>query len=386
MTSKIKSQDGNLQYLHDYPFELPNRSSEISASWEPCNMGVTIQSSSPALDEGLQLTYIRSSSNPSSHFGSPASPLYMGFPPDEYQLGMFPLISQLQKNSTNSDIPRYQTCDDYFMAKQDAPDLQSQDTLQSVVKFSLRNNQNPRTTENSCPLPNKKIPGNEILIALQNKVGFDPFKSPLAQQCNFDYIEKQSSRPFSRCVSSPSSVGVSNKTRIRWTQDLHERFVECVNCLGGAEKATPKGILKLMDSDGLTIFHVKSHLQKYRSMKFIPESAQGKSERQTFTNDIRRIDHKTGIQITEALRMQLEVQRRLHEQLEIQRNLQMRIEEEGKKLKMMFDEQQKANKNEFQTQNSDFIFIDDQPKSLQNTEVHNIGESSENNQFPYKIS
>jgi SHAQKYF class myb-like DNA-binding protein len=52
-----------------------------------------------------------------------------------------------------------------------------------------------------------------------------------------------------------------NKTRIRWTQDLHEKFVECVNRLGGADKATPKAILKRMDSDGLTIFHVKSHLQ-----------------------------------------------------------------------------------------------------------------------------
>jgi len=28
---------------------------------------------------------------------------------------------------------------------------------------------------------------------------------------------------------------VSSKTRIRWTQDLHEKFVECVNRLGGAE-------------------------------------------------------------------------------------------------------------------------------------------------------
>jgi len=26
-----------------------------------------------------------------------------------------------------------------------------------------------------------------------------------------------------------------NKTRIRWTQDLHEKFVECVNRLGGAD-------------------------------------------------------------------------------------------------------------------------------------------------------
>jgi hypothetical protein len=35
-------------------------------------------------------------------------------------------------------------------------------------------------------------------------------------------------------VLSSSSV-VPSKTRIRWTQDLHERFVQCVNHLGGAE-------------------------------------------------------------------------------------------------------------------------------------------------------
>lgn len=32
-----------------------------------------------------------------------------------------------------------------------------------------------------------------------------------------------------------SGAAVPNKTRIRWTQDLHERFVECVNRLGGPE-------------------------------------------------------------------------------------------------------------------------------------------------------
>lgn len=71
---------------------------------------------------------------------------------------------------------------------------------------------------------------------------------------------------------------------------------------------------------------------------------------------------------------------------QIQRNLQMRIEEQGRQLKMMIDQQQKANENLIKKQDLDITSFDDQPSfSLEEVEA-SIAESSGNAQFPTKIS
>ncbi|KAE8009962.1 hypothetical protein FH972_006363 [Carpinus fangiana] len=132
------------------------------------------------------------------------------------------------------------------------------------------------------------------------------------------------------------------KSRMRWTPELHEAFVEAVNQLGGSERATPKGVKNLMNVEGLTIYHVKSHLQKYRTARDKPESSEGTSEKKsTPIEELKSADLKASMGITEALRLQMELQKRLHEQLEIQRKLQLQIEEQGQYLQVMFENQRK---------------------------------------------
>ncbi|KAJ7961189.1 MYB-like transcription factor family protein [Quillaja saponaria] len=103
--------------------------------------------------------------------------------------------------------------------------------------------------------------------------------------------KKQQVRPYVR----------SKLPRLRWTPDLHLRFVHAVQRLGGQDRATPKLVLQLMDIKGLSIAHVKSHLQMHRSKKIDDPNYQVLADhRQLVGNGDRNIYNLSQLQILQG--------------------------------------------------------------------------------------
>ncbi|XP_076894684.1 myb family transcription factor PHL11-like [Bidens hawaiensis] len=148
------------------------------------------------------------------------------------------------------------------------------------------------------------------------------------------------------------------KPRLRWTADLHDRFVDAVTKLGGPDKAKPKSVLRLMGLKGLTLYHLKSHLQKYRLGQQAKKQNNGDLNNEnsgdsyepfnmhstgTSSNSLRTNHEPAGdIPIADALICQIEAQKRLQEKFEVQKKLQMRIETQGKYLQGILENAQKS--------------------------------------------
>ncbi|XP_062220012.1 myb family transcription factor PHL11-like isoform X1 [Phragmites australis] len=122
---------------------------------------------------------------------------------------------------------------------------------------------------------------------------------------------------------------------------------------GGDDEATPKSVLRLMSMKGLTLYHLKSHLQKYRLGKQSKKDTGLEASRGAFAAQginfytpeppciPSTASNNTGeTPLADALKYQIEVQRKLHEQLEVQKKLQMRIEAQGKYLQAILEKAQ----------------------------------------------
>uniref|UniRef100_A0A0D9X865 Uncharacterized protein n=1 Tax=Leersia perrieri TaxID=77586 RepID=A0A0D9X865_9ORYZ len=140
------------------------------------------------------------------------------------------------------------------------------------------------------------------------------------------------------------------RTRLRWTGQLHERFVLAVAELGGADRATPKSVMTAMAVPGLTLYHLKSHLQKYRQA--VSRGGGGSNDRSS-SSERQPADYNDDGDVTadelhaiaydddggdadsssrSMVQMQKEVQRKLQEQIEVQKHLQLRMEAQGRYL------------------------------------------------------
>ncbi|CAL0313651.1 unnamed protein product [Lupinus luteus] len=149
-------------------------------------------------------------------------------------------------------------------------------------------------------------------------------------------------------------LSTDTKPRLKWTPELHQRFIHAINQLGGVEKATPKSLMRVMGIPGLTLYHLKSHLQKCKLGKSPPmqTSSENKQDHIEIYNSYghcsREISTETQnqttetLQISQALQKQMEVQSKLYEQIEVQKHMQLRIEAQGKYLQSVLEKAQEA--------------------------------------------
>mmetsp|Transcript_29275 Transcript_29275/g.82597 ORF Transcript_29275/g.82597 Transcript_29275/m.82597 type:complete len:389 (+) Transcript_29275:330-1496(+) len=180
------------------------------------------------------------------------------------------------------------------------------------------------------------------------------------------YFQMPSLPDVGMMSSMPLQPGMLNasstfKPRLRWTDDLHDKFIDAVEKLGGYSRATPSAILKAMGVDKLELGHVKSHLQKYRTEKKRnkekeevqegkkpshkklkgegdssgPEHVANPSDAQLPDGESADIasnrdqpDETSGLEA--ALKKQYELQQMLADQLEAQKKLQSSLEQHTK--------------------------------------------------------
>ncbi|XP_009800761.1 probable transcription factor KAN2 isoform X2 [Nicotiana sylvestris] len=132
-------------------------------------------------------------------------------------------------------------------------------------------NQNPifpydnTNTTTTLPIPSS-VSSFNYNHTISSSNSHSHFQSHLYHQNGLIRSRFMSRFPAKRSMRAP---------RMRWTSTLHARFIHAVELLGGHERATPKSVLELMDVKDLTLAHVKSHLQMYRTVKTTDKAAAG---------------------------------------------------------------------------------------------------------------
>lgn len=130
--------------------------------------------------------------------------------------------------------------------------------------------------QTSDPTPKEELTHKKVSVVEVKKSGsggaFHPFKKEKNAATAATELLVSHVIPAAAASSTAENGGGNKKEdkdgqrkqRRCWSPELHRRFLQALQQLGGSHVATPKQIRELMKVDGLTNDEVKSHLQKYR--------------------------------------------------------------------------------------------------------------------------
>ncbi|KAL5553494.1 hypothetical protein UlMin_040895 [Ulmus minor] len=179
----------------------------------------------------------------------------------------FPL--KRSSSSENDDEDEEKSPKRKAIEKNNSLDKKKTDWLRSVQLW----NPNPDPPVKEQDLPKKA----SVTEVKRNGGAFQPFqKEKIAQKTNGSPSVPPVTAPATSSSGGTVSGGSSKreekekegqthrKQRRNWSPELHKRFLNALQQLGGSHAATPKQIREMMKVDGLTNDEVKSHLQKFR--------------------------------------------------------------------------------------------------------------------------
>ncbi|KAG5068110.1 hypothetical protein JHK85_000487 [Glycine max] len=158
-------------------------------------------------------------------------------------------------------------------------------------------------------------------------------------------------------------LSTDSKPRLKWTPELHRRFIEATNQLGGADSESNSK--ESYEGDGNSGTYFVPPEEPFTGIHSPFKYRLGKSQELETCSDNKQEDYietksssdghcsreisigaqnqlTENMQIAQALQMQMEVQRKLHEQIEVQKHLQLRIEAQGKYLQSVLKKAQEA--------------------------------------------